>query len=427
MMTMMTTNASVGLSNHEAAPATSNANKSYFHGTHRIVSPPETLERVRPLLPLMGITRIANITGLDRIGIPVAMACRPNSRSLSVSQGKGLDLDSAKASAVMESIESYHAERVVLPLKLASHEELRYTHCAVAERLPQPKGNNWHPYRPILWIEGSDLISGASAWLPFELVHLNAAAAHGMPGCGSFLAGSNGLASGNHMLEAISHAICELVERDAMALWRLKSRASRDATLVDHDTVDDPDCRWLLRRFEEAGIRVGVWEATTDIGIPVFACHAIDYERDRLHPMPAAAGSGCHPCRAVALSRALTEAAQCRATLIAGTRDDLSAADYSELFSVELAQSWQETMTRPAARSFAEAPDFTGTTLKQDVTWEVEQLAACGLTQVIVVNLTKPEFRLPVVRVVIPGLEPDEPERVPGERSLEVLRRENAS
>src|ERR1700722_10126568 len=91
------------------------AAKGYKSGTHRLVSPAETLARARPLLPMMGITRIANVTGLDTIGIPVMMACRPNSRSVAVTQGKGLDLDAARASAVMESIEGYHPERILHP------------------------------------------------------------------------------------------------------------------------------------------------------------------------------------------------------------------------------------------------------------------------------------------------------------------------
>ena len=60
----------------------------------------------------MGITRLANITGLDRIGIPVAIAVRPNSRSVSVSQGKGYDLPQAMASALMEACEGFHAEEI---------------------------------------------------------------------------------------------------------------------------------------------------------------------------------------------------------------------------------------------------------------------------------------------------------------------------
>ena len=71
------------------------ATKRYFHGTHRVCTPEETLARLQPLLRPMGITRIANVTGLDRTGIPVVMVCRPNARSVTVSQGKGLTLNAA--------------------------------------------------------------------------------------------------------------------------------------------------------------------------------------------------------------------------------------------------------------------------------------------------------------------------------------------
>jgi YcaO-like protein with predicted kinase domain len=102
------------------------AAKRYRSGTHRTVTPDETLRRGLRVAPVMGITRIANVTGLDSVGIPVVMVCRPNSRSLAVSQGKGLDLTAAKASGLMESIETYHAETITFPLRLCSHEELRY-------------------------------------------------------------------------------------------------------------------------------------------------------------------------------------------------------------------------------------------------------------------------------------------------------------
>jgi ribosomal protein S12 methylthiotransferase accessory factor len=80
--------------------------KAFKAGTHRHVGPEQTLARVRPFLGRMGITRVANVTGLARIGIPVVQAVRPNSRSLSVSQGKGLTLAAAKASALMEAGEA---------------------------------------------------------------------------------------------------------------------------------------------------------------------------------------------------------------------------------------------------------------------------------------------------------------------------------
>ena len=84
--------------------------KLFKRGTHRIISPEDTLARVVPKAPQIGITRLGNVTGLDRIGIPVTVSVRPNSRSVSVSQGKGLGLSQALASALMEAIELFHAE-----------------------------------------------------------------------------------------------------------------------------------------------------------------------------------------------------------------------------------------------------------------------------------------------------------------------------
>src|SRR6516164_6998373 len=85
-------------------------------GTHRSQSLDHTLKRVLRLAPVMGITRVANVTGLDAVGVPVVMVCRPNSRSVAVSQGKGIDLASARASGLMEAAELYHAETTTMAL-----------------------------------------------------------------------------------------------------------------------------------------------------------------------------------------------------------------------------------------------------------------------------------------------------------------------
>ena len=105
--------------------------KLHLIGCHRVVSPAETVDRIRPLMPRMGITRTADVTGLDRIGVPVVMVTRPNAKSLAVSQGKGLDLMAATASGLMESVELFHAEHIELPLKLGSHRQLSQSHAMV--------------------------------------------------------------------------------------------------------------------------------------------------------------------------------------------------------------------------------------------------------------------------------------------------------
>src|ERR1051325_3548984 len=113
--------------------------KAFRRGTHRASSPAETLARVRPQMARMGITRLGVITGLDRIGIPVAIAVRPNSRSVSVSQGKGLDRAQAMASALMEASEVFHAEEIG-PERVARYRELAAREAVVDPAALPPGG-----------------------------------------------------------------------------------------------------------------------------------------------------------------------------------------------------------------------------------------------------------------------------------------------
>ena len=90
----------------------------------RALSARAMIERVRPHMGGMGITRLADLTGLDRIGVPVFAAVRPNSRSVATSQGKGLSRDAARVGALMEAVESWHAERPPGPVRYASARDL---------------------------------------------------------------------------------------------------------------------------------------------------------------------------------------------------------------------------------------------------------------------------------------------------------------
>jgi YcaO-like protein with predicted kinase domain len=376
--------------------------KSYRGDTDRVVDPRRTLERVRPLLAGMGITRVANVTGLDFIGVPVVMVCRPNSRALAVSQGKGLSLEAAKASGVMESIESYHAERITLPLVLSSYQDLADTRAVVdVTRLNRPRESAFHPALQLLWIEARDLVRQQAVWVPYEMVHSNFTPPR-PPGAGCFSFTSNGLASGNHVLEAISHGICEAVERDSTTLWSLTGKEAQARTRIDLDTVDDPGCREVLDRLAHAGMTVAVWETTTDLGIPSFLCLFADLSRRSLGEVQDYIGYGCHPSRRIALLRALTEAVQMRLTVISGARDDLEQSNYRPKTSGR-----QVEWLAPAGqqRHFHDGPDRNDDTFETEVQWLIERLGAAGLDQVLVVDLSRPEIGLPVVRVIVPGLE----------------------
>jgi len=401
------------------------AAKTYRSGTHRTVTPDETLRRGLRVAPVMGITRIANVTGLDSVGIPVVMVCRPNSRSLAVSQGKGLDLTAAKASGLMESIETYHAESITFPLRLCSYEEIRYTHRTVDVRqLPAISTSAFSTNSRILWCEGHDLMNEESVWVPYELVHTDFTWPQ-PAGSGCFASTSNGLASGNHMLEAISHAICEVVERDATTLWRIRDPGARDSSRVDLTTVDDPACEQVLERIESAGLATAAWETTSDIGIASFMCVIFSPRDEPIRKIPPAIGSGTHPARSIALLRALTEAAQARLTQIAGSRDDAGRNRYGDHRYSETLDGLRRPRAGAATRSFYEAPDWNSESFDSDVAWEVDRLRDVGVERVIVVDLTKDAFKIPVVRVIVPGLEGlnEVPGYVPGARAREVAAR----
>jgi len=398
------------------------AAKAYRAGTHRTLPPEETVRRALRMAPVMGITRVANVTGLDDVGLPVVTVSRPNSRSLAVTQGKGVDLTAAKASALMESIEAYHAETITLPLRYCSLEELRYTHRVVdVSRLPRVATSSFHPNKRLLWCEGHDLLQDEAVFVPYELVHSDCTWPQ-PPGSGCFAGSSNGLASGNHPLEAVSHAICEVVERDATTLWRLRGPDDQLSRRVDLASVDDPDCMKVMELFQRAGVEVAVWDTTTDAGIASFLCAIFRGADDPSRPLPPAAGAGCHPSRAIALLRALTEAAQTRLVQITGSRDDIGRDRYGRHRYAANLEALRREIGRPGPRSFHELPHWDSDTLDGDVEWELERLRAAGVKRVVAIDLSKEAFGLPVVRVVIPGLEAisEMPGYVPGLRAREI-------
>jgi ribosomal protein S12 methylthiotransferase accessory factor len=393
--------------------------KAYWNGTHRTVAPAETVGRVRPLMPTMGITRIANITGLDRLGIPVVMVCRPNSRSIAVAQGKGLTLDAAKASGLMEAVETFHAESITRPLILSTARDLDRSHpLANLDQLPRARASRFGPDEPILWIEGHDVLGGSSRWLPYEFVHTDYTLPPG-PASGYFPANTNGLASGNHPLEAVSHGICEVIERDATTLWMHGGERYRQGRVLSLESVDDGACQDLLERFARARVAVRVWDTTSDVGVASFYCLVMGGDDRFADPE---FGGGCHAARQVALLRALTEAAQARTTYIAGSRDDFARSDYSASGRSQRQCQCRMLMdTGDERRDFEDVPTCESDTLREDVEWVLCRLQSAGIHQLLVVDLTKPELGLPVVRVVVPGLEgPDKGGRgdyVPGPRA----------
>lgn len=406
--------------------------KHYLTGTCRTRLPEETLQWIAPYLGAMGITRIANVTGLDRLDVPVVMVCRPNSRSVSVSQGKGLTLPAARASGVMEAIELHHAENIMLPLRFGTSAEMsKSVEVVDLARLARVRDRRPHRHLQLLWIEGYELIQRKPIWVPYEVVSVNASVPT-TPGGECFSTTSNGLSSGNHMLEALIHGICEVIERDATTLWYLSDRESQARCSIDLSTVDDPECCQVLSKFGAAEIETLVWDITSDIEMPTFLCLITDRTSDPSQTQYTSTGYGCHPYRNVALMRALTEAAQSRLTLIAGSRDDVFREEYEPVSFADVDSFRSLARERNSARRFSDVVSYQSTSFNEDLQTAITLLKGAGLDQLIMVDLTDPLIGIPVVRVIIPGLEGPIPGLegpragagyTPGSRAQTLLRR----
>jgi ribosomal protein S12 methylthiotransferase accessory factor len=232
-----------------------------------------------------------------------------------------------------------------------------------------------------------------------------------------FRTNTSGLASGNVIEEAIFHGLAEVIERDAWALVE----TTRKVCPIISDVEDDP-AKSLLDKFAAAEVDVYLRDITSDIGIPTCAAAADDVRlRD---PTLLTTGMGTHTSAGVAVLRALTEVAQSRLTQIHGAREDTVLADFRKQIGYDrtkrLNKHWFEATD---TKSFADIASFESDDFLQDIKYMLKKLKEAGLDRVVVVDLSREEIGIPVVRVIVPGLEIAgvDPERV-GKRCKDARR-----
>ncbi|WP_198389326.1 YcaO-like family protein [Roseovarius faecimaris] len=408
----------------ESQYAESTTEKVFFAGTHRTRNPVDTWQWIAPILPDVGITRVADLTGLDCIGIPVCNAIRPNARSLAVSQGKGVTLDHARVSAAMEAIELFHAERAFLPTQREAFSTLGAEHALDPSRLSLLQGvQTVDPDRVLTWIRGHDLVADRLISVPRDIVACDLRV--DAPCDGVFLTSSNGLGSGNTYEEAALHALCEVIERDATCLHQaFAAHIGREPALIDVSTVDDPLCCWLIERLLAADIDIHIWPQFSDLALPSFGCAISDCRGGRMPGAPIGTfqGYGCHPDRNVALSRAITEAVQSRLTYISGARDDLFRDDYASIQTARNRRNWLTWLGQAGQMmDFKEIVTWATDDVAEDLERVLTILASNGFDRAIIVDLSIAGISIPVVKAIVPGMieptldnEAPEGERVKG-------------
>ncbi|MET0743814.1 MAG: YcaO-like family protein [Microvirga sp.] len=357
------------------------------------------------LAPLMarraefGITRVASLTRLDRVGIPVVQVTRPLALSNAVSQGKGQALPAATAAAFMEAIETWAAERI--------------PESAVRRATPASLGPGvCELYGP--WIDGDALLSWATtdcSWIdgwdllsetirPVPLALADTVYTVPSPHSRSLPRVTTGLGAGRRMIDAILQAGLEIIERDALVRAR-RTPYFFERFQVDLSTVTGRESAWILDRIQSGGLVAGAWRIPSAPGTGVYRCHVMETDWSmELAPLPAE-GSACRLDEDSALAAALLEACQARLAAISGARDDLTRNHYPTAYDRAELADWRSQLSPAGGMPFASSDSGS----RPGIDGLVKALRATGAQAFIVVPLlVDHDLDVTVVRAVAPPL-----------------------
>jgi ribosomal protein S12 methylthiotransferase accessory factor len=170
--------------------------------------------------------------------------------------------------------------------------------------------------------------------------------------------------------------------------------------------VADETLARLIARLDEAGVVVAAWDITSDVGVPAYTCTIVD---DPAGPawrgVAAFSGHGAHLSAQVALVRALSEAIQSRATVISGSRDDMFPRDYLDAANRDDHVAMTASFREPPPSRPMPALSLACETFEDDLALLLGRVRAAGASSAVVVDLTREDVGIPVVKVVVPGLE----------------------
>jgi ribosomal protein S12 methylthiotransferase accessory factor len=393
---------------------------------------------------------------MDRLSIPNYSAILPGTEdTIWVYSGKGTTMPDAKAGALMEAIERYSSlsstHRGTFIQGNYSQLSKSYNNVLHPAEVVEPVNQEYDSESAIMdFLSGSDLFTGESILIPAEIALYRYSPKYPAVSVFSHFH-TNGLASGNVVEEAICHALCEVIERDAVSIADLcassipynilekigeslkkeqkdvgssKIKMSYEDKFVD-DSSFFPDVdiseitrefepiKSLVKKFDDACIPLLIKDITQkDIGIPTFVASSIEWITHDYGYF--AKGFGAHPDARIALTRAITEASQTRAVNIQGARDDLKKIKYKENEEI-YKRKWQ-FMPAPSSLSreknsnkniikFSEIKSYMNEDILVDIDFILSGLKRVGLRRALIVDLTSPNIRIPVVRAIVPGLE----------------------
>ncbi|RVX38371.1 ribosomal protein S12 methylthiotransferase accessory factor [Nonomuraea polychroma] len=358
----------------------------------------ETEAIARECLDRCGITRIADVTDLDTVGIPVYHSMRPAAAPglNTVTSGKGSTREVARVSAIMEAIERTWCELYEDAVVNASYRELLESGTPVLDprRLILRRDHTWAEDAPMGWWPAHELASDTKTLVPALSVFTPYPREHGM-----FSSNTIGLAVGNTAQEAFLHGLLEVIEHDCTAF----GESLRQGYRIRPESLPDEPAR-LFAMLERAGIEVQMYLYLTEIGVPTIQVTTEDvHDQDG---MLFNGGVGCHLDPEIASVRALTEAAQSRVNIIAGAREDFDRQAYRRHTSYDgLKEMYHAWAVGREEINFADIPSRTTGTVSGDLDLALAGLLNVGIGTILVTELAPGGFPFSVTKVIVPGLE----------------------
>lgn len=369
-----------------------------------------TLSRARAVVQQLGISRVTEITRLDCVGVPVFASIRPNALpgSLCVNAGKGISVAEAKVGAYMEAIEYAFAEYNLSSLKIKNIRagdvyEGRTRRDSILDFCPV-MGSTIDLNEPMASVEAVDIATHKKFLVPAELVFLPYPEQLG--GNRYFGSTSNGLTSGNSILEATVHGIAEIIERDICSFQSIKD----NSVLVDNHSFP-PAIQKINATLCAAGLQLYVRYLENEFQLPYFMSVVTEWKSD--DPIYVSAGYGCHPSREIALTRSVCEALQSRLSFIHGGRDDLTgryhrfkgwSSKARRSYAGKLVSKVSEDRTSISYKRIRDQADLASD-LDSAFKLLMSILGNNGFRHVLRIVYTPKSFPLQVVRIIVPGLE----------------------
>ena len=358
----------------------------------------ETEANARAWLDRHGITRIADVTDLDRVGIPTFHSVRPTAASglNTVTSGKGITSAAARVSAMMEAIERTWCELHGDSPRVTSFATLRNEDALALDprRLILRQGHAWSETSELGWWPARELVSDQNVLVPALGIFTPYPDDLQM-----FSSNTIGLAVGNTPREALLHALLELIEHDATAFGEvLRQRQS-----IELDSLPASPAS-VVAKFHDAGLLVHMFHYESDIGVPTIYV-AIE-DPDARDGMLFNGGAGCHLNPEVAAVRALTEAAQSRLSVLAGAREDMELQAYRRATPYEELKrrfdNWTEVHEQVG---LATIENTSAGTVDGDLESVLRRLLSAGTTMIFASELAPAELPFSVTKCIVPGLE----------------------